>query len=427
MKKRFLLAVLPALLVLSACQAGPKSKNNDIFLEDTLAHDEIFGAEKLENRALMPRKLGDDPVIHPDNDPSIGVQSKVEDGKVSFRFVAAVTFSESNLAPTNAVWTRTVSDPDGQTYPKDTGSFECTTAYTKLSNGGSPYSIDDFNNAQTPITSYTHFVVYTLRNIPLSTYGDNYVCAYLNLSGEGGLNQRTKAVVISVDQSIKYTHDAALGVSFITGTFGGNPGVINATSIRTSESDQNKATFEDLRLSKGDSFVINEFYLTKLYVKSVPQFSGDSSYFFANDNGKMKANFAGKYNLYLNKSDEIHTTGSELVRPIYVDTSSVSWWGENRVAALWAFGGSESSQWIGLSRIGTSNMFVTADPIDPSEFKNFLVVDMIAGETEPSWDDGKVNNQTVNSSNIPTTGKTDCIKIANEKDGSNWKISWVVR
>ena len=433
MKKRFLLAVLPALLVLSACQAGPKNKDNNIFLEDTLAHDEIFGAEKLEDRALMPRRLGDDPVVHPDNDPSIGVQSKIEDGKVSFRFVAAVTFSESNITPTNAVWTRTVSSPDGQTFPKDTGSFGCTTAYTKLSNGGSPYLIDDFNNAQNPKTSFTHFVVYTLRNIPLDSYSDYYVCAYLTLSGEGGLNQRTKAVAISVDQSKKYTHDPFLGVSFVTGTFGGNPGVVNATSIRTSEDDDNKAEFKNLSLSENDTFVINEFYNTKLYVKGASKFGGNSSYYFANNNGSIKANFAGKYNLFLNKSDEIHTTASDVVRPLYVSLKNVSWWtGDSAWTAIYAFNNSTNvHHWYKTSASG--NYLVSSAAINPTIYDQIIVVRMKSESSNKQEDqlsfDDKYYNQTKDLEILDDETK-DCVYVSDTGVGDNGNTkdaSWGTR
>lgn len=430
MKKRFLLAVLPALLVLSACQAGPKSKNNNIFLEDTLAHDEIFGAEKLEDRALMPRKLGDDPVVHPDNDPSIGIQSKVENGKISFRFVAAVTFSESNITPTNAVWTRTVSSPDGLTFPKDTGTVACTTAYTKLSNGGSAYLISDYNQAQDPDTSYTHFVVYTLRNIPLETYSDYYVCAYLTLSGEGGVNLRTKAVAISVDQSKKYTHDPILGVSFITGTFSGNPDVINATSIRTSEEDQNKASFEGLTISKDDTFVINEFYNTKLYVKNVSNFTGEnngSSNYFTNDNNKMKATYAGKFDLFLNKSDQIYTSASKVVTNgyLYVDVN-VSWWGDASAwTAVYAYKGNKednTGKWYSLASQNWGNQFRTHtdDAFFTSEmyaagFTDVAVCRLKTGVNLPNdktqWDSSITHN--VYSVSLKTNGLEDCVYLYN--------------
>ena len=112
MNKKALLVVLPALLVLSACQIGPKSKDNNIFLEDTLAHEELFGGVDFCGVNTNIRKV--DPVEHPDNDPTIGIQSQQEEGnKVSFRFVAAVSIAPENLESTVANWTRTVSDKDG--------------------------------------------------------------------------------------------------------------------------------------------------------------------------------------------------------------------------------------------------------------------------------------------------------------------------
>ena len=188
MKKKILLAVLPALLVLSACQAGPKAKDNNLFLEDTLAHDEIFGNVALEARSLQPRRLGEDPVEHPDADNfAIGVQSQVENtGYISFRFVAAVRFASSELDPTQAVWSRKVSYTNGNA-KKVFGTFPSTTAYTKISNGGSAYTIDDYNSAHelTGDNQFTHFVVYTLRNVPVDS-NDYYVSTYLTLSTKEG-------------------------------------------------------------------------------------------------------------------------------------------------------------------------------------------------------------------------------------------------
>ena len=91
MKKRFLLGILPALLALSSCtfmESATVVKGNE-FLEDTLAHDELFAGQ----RALQPKRaIGDIENPDTDSDPAIGIQSIVQDGKVSFRFVAAVAF-----------------------------------------------------------------------------------------------------------------------------------------------------------------------------------------------------------------------------------------------------------------------------------------------------------------------------------------------
>lgn len=308
--KKALLAVIPALLVLSACQAGPKANDNKTFLEDTLAHEELFGQATLVQPNV--RKVGSDPIEHPDvSDPSIGVQSKVEDGKVSFRFVAAVTFTENNITPTVAKWYRTVSAPDGSVYSTYDGEYACTTAYKKLSNGGSAYDIQDFNEAHGNST-YTHFVVYTIRNIPVSTYGNYYVAAYLNLSGEGGVNQTTKVVATTVNEANQWAFDGEQGEFFITGNIGGSQKLIEASAKRV---HNNHAEFEYIDFAAGDTFVINEFYKTDFMVHNaveVLQYTGNTKITscFENDgfgNIKVKASMGGSYGLYLNGSNQLYT------------------------------------------------------------------------------------------------------------------------
>ena len=322
MKSKNLLFLLPALLVLSSCQAVPQANNlkEDILIEDTLAHDEIFGNDFI-GRKIAPNKLGDDPVSHPDSDAAIGVQTKVDDkgtvstadDLISFRFVAPVKFEEGQLAPTTAVWTRTVSKPDGSEYPMDTATYECTEAYTQLEEGAGVYTIAQFNEAQEPDTDYTHFVVYTLRNIPLETYGDYFVSAYLTLSGEGGVNQVSKAVVSTVNPATyQAAYVAADGHYYLDGTFNGTPGIIPATSVRA---DGNKANFNNLDLVAGDTFVIKEFYNSKLYVHSFAEmatYDGNdkiASCFEADGSGnvKVKESKGGSYDLYFNSSNRLYT------------------------------------------------------------------------------------------------------------------------
>lgn len=428
MKKTFLIALLAGSM-LASCATAAKvnvNSNKNIMLEDTLAHDEVFGAQS--NGFVKPFRLGDDPVEHPDSDSSIGVQWTDDGTYVSFRFVAAVTFTNENIGPTNAVWTRTVSSPDGSSFPKDTGTFECTKAYTKISNGGGAYDITDFNAAQEPDTSYTHFVVYTLRNIPKATYGDYYVCAYLNLSGEGGVNQQTKAIAITVNRSETYVHNAYLGAFFMEGTFNGTPDIIEPTSVRETEGADNKATFEGLSLHKDDSFVIKEFYGTKLYVKGSARFSGNSDYYFADDSGSIKANFDGTYNLFLNKSDEIHTTASNVVRPIYVSLKNVSWWGTGAWTAIYAFNNSTStSRWYKTSESG--DYLVSSAAIDPTVYDQLTVVRMNNSAKEKAenalvWED-KYYNQTEDLT-IPHNTVNECVYI-NNSDGETKTASWGAR
>ena len=308
MKKKCLLGILPALLVLSSCQAAPRANvlKEETFIEDTLAHDEIFGNQSF-GRKITPYKLGDDPVEHPDNDPAIGVQTKIEGEYISFRFVAAVEFTNENIGPTNAVWKRTVSKPDGQVH-MDTDTIECATAYTKLGTDGDAYTIEEFNAAQEPDTSYTHFVVYTLRGIKLANYSDYYISAYLTLSGEGGVNKTTKAIVTTVDTSIyQAAYAPTEGHYYLEGTINGTPNRVPASRVRNGS---NKAEFEYVDFVAGDVFTINEFYDTKLYIHGSSEclfYEGSTKInsCFEDDETsahriRVKTSMDGSYGLYLN-------------------------------------------------------------------------------------------------------------------------------
>ena len=424
MKKKFLLAVLPALLILSACQAGPKANVcEDVFPEDTLAHEEIFGDVALPQPGI--RKV-ENPIVNPGDEPTIGVQSKVEDGKVSFRFIAAVNIDNANLVSTVAKWKRTVSKPDG-TYPMDTAEYACEKVYTSLSSGGSEYTIGAYNTAHG--TSYSHFVVYTLRNITISGREKYYVSAYLTLSE--GTTSKTKAIVTSVDETIQRSYDPALGTSFITGEFDGTPDVKYPTFIRDDSEDANKAEFTGISLKKDDTFVINEFYETKLYIKNTAKFTGDnnhSGYYFADESGEMKANYDGSYNLFLTKSDQVYTTGSNVVTDgkLYVDVN-VSWWDDASAwTSVYAYKGTlgvdSVGKWFALTGTFWGNTFRAPTEEDFFTSANYaigythiVVCRLKNGTNLPAdktvWDTSIIHNQY--SVSLLTNGYEDCAYLYN--------------
>lgn len=441
MKKKYLLTILPALLVLSSCQVAPKANElkEDIFIEDTEAHDEIFGNYS-KGRKIAPYKLGDDPVTHPDSDASIGVQALVDDkdtpstadDTISIRFVAPVTFGEGQLDPTEAVWTRTVSSPDGSSTPKAFGTVASTHAYTQLQNGGGVYTIAQFNEAQEPDSAYTHFVVYTLRDIPLETYANYYVSAYLTLSGEGGVALTTKAVVTTIDPSIfqaAYNHSD--GLFFVSGTVNGSEQIVNATTVREGG---NKCSFENLNLAAGDNFVIKEFYDTKLEIHGSSIYRGDVCDFDLNDDdvgGKIGINYAGKYNLYLKYVDdhnELWVTASNLVRPMYIKTEYVKgdWFAAEPKIRLWCVK-DDIGAWVDLKTVAAQDLYVTDGNFDPTTYDYIIVARTDA--TEPgTWWNQTINVGDLNRSDSDSNGAAkilNCIAIWNEKDGSNhYKYGW---
>ena len=157
MKKRLLLGLLPFALVLSACAGASTKVDNNLFVEDTLVHEEIFGG--VDNVGFAPRRnltpVGTDVI-------PIGVQySTVAAGKVSMRFVAAIKVDgadaaakQAALAHTTAVWTRSVYDENGDKILTEREStIVATKAYDAINDGGATLSIGSYQGG-----AYSFFV-----------------------------------------------------------------------------------------------------------------------------------------------------------------------------------------------------------------------------------------------------------------------------
>ena len=439
MKNKLILAVLPVLLIATACQARPQNREvSNIFLEDTLAHDEIFENDNSLTRGLKPLRVGDDPVEHPDNDPAIGIQYAIDnkgtaeenDDTISFRFVAAVTFTNENIGPTVAKWTRTVSKPNGDPYTAafDTKQVDCERAYKRISNGGGAYTIDQFNAAQDPDTTYTHFVVYCLRNIPLDgTYDDYYISAYLSLTS--GASQTTKAVAINVKRTESYSYNPSDGAFMLDGVIDGTQQIVQASSIRQ---DGNKAAFENVDLDAGDSFVIKEFYNTKLEIHGSSTFKGEVCGFNLNDDdGKIGINYSGRYTFYLKyveSKNELWAKALKVVRPMYVKTQYVEgeWFSAAPKIRLWCVK-NDIGSWVDLKTVTSQKLYVTNGNFDPTAYDYLIVARTDASNINNWW------NQTINVGDINSRLDSDsnggakvlnCIAVWTTKQGNNYEYGW---
>lgn len=262
MKRKLLLGLLPSLLILSSCArvsneqvAEPKENIPEpAFVEDTEAHDEIFGKVGFGGQSLSVRKLVD----VESSAPAIGIQTKEDGANISIRFVAAVNFGE-NLGTATAKWTRALFGTDGHPISAKYQRAEkpCAKAYDELADteeDGGSLTIEEFN-ARTPGT-YTHFVVYTLLNIPKSTYKDDFLVAYLtvDLDGEGaGLPTVSKVVATTVDQNTQLSFNTT-----DTSYFGVKKTASGYESFARAENkkDGNHAQFDNITINSGESFVL---------------------------------------------------------------------------------------------------------------------------------------------------------------------------
>ena len=253
MNKKILLTVIPAMMVLSGCNplsdyaaAGVKM---NLFAEDTLAHDEVFkSADGGLKKALPFRANGAN-----SSEPRIAIQTMNEsEGYVSIRYVADVKIKDGDLANTSAVWTRTMYEADGDVVTgKEEDDFESTKAYTLVNDGGYALSIEDF-------PGYTHFVVYTMRNIPLATASDYLLNVSLSLdnSVDDTYDVETNIYATSVNLNKRFSFPKNQRNYFLEGRING---VDNATVPTIAAPDGSVARFEN-NFASGDSFYVCYYY-----------------------------------------------------------------------------------------------------------------------------------------------------------------------
>ena len=313
MKKRVLLALLPAAMMLTAC-AGAGQKANDknlLFKEDTLAHEELFeqkGFGRIHKLSHLDSSL-----------PAIGVQksdvkeitvSGTPTNVVSIRFVAAVNLDSEHLADAHPVWTRVLYEEDGDGVLKGVDTLESTKAYTKINDGGSGTLPSAFGE-------YNYFVTYTMTNIPVA-----YNSCYFNVSlSLGGVSSRVLAT--TVDLSSHFSFKADSENFFLTGTV---KGVANdvAQDSPTRDSTNNAASFT-ADFDAGDSFKVVQKTNTIFKIWNGTNLQDEGSGFAKA--GDISVSTATRYCVFLNKTDQIYHAQYRLEKtPYYVRGTAAGGW-----------------------------------------------------------------------------------------------------
>lgn len=310
MKKK-LLILLPAILVLSACSGLQNNKeNNDVFLEDTLAHEELFGGNFVEHKlgeqnSLKPREQIRPYYAATPEQPNVGVQylkyKENETDYYAIRYVAAI----ESLSVT-AKWTRDVSGVNGNRKNFANLEVSVTNAYEQLSEAGAdgneapilPSSVD---------AKYNYFVVYTLRKIPMSEV-NSYLFGYLtitNLDGSSSSVSLARVSKLGGGNSFKIDHKTNTGY-FLRGRVQGTDNNVYPINDTPDSGYYGK---EQLTLTSGDSFGIFKIGLNGSNELDHFQFFGYESY--NNVDGKKIFPFVGRN--FAKDYTEILTTGTYVI------------------------------------------------------------------------------------------------------------------
>ena len=461
-KKRILLGLLPALLVLSSCQAVPNVGNetgprfipeDQQFLEDTEAHDEIFGDSVLSGD-LGVRKTPSIPATPVDDSiPTVGIQYKEEDEDyVSFRFVAAIKVADhdddgdvdaDDLAVINVKWIRGIFKGDGTPYKTmNTDPIISTKAYTSLAakNNVDLYSIEDLNTAKG--THYTHFVTYTVLHVPVA-HPDYYFL--VNVSYEDTLNGTVASsapLITSIDRKTQFVSaDMEFGYNLIKKTSSGFTRIDPAGEPGSG----NLAKFEDVALNADESIIVVYYYMEigggepdfntmRFKVYNYNDKGTNGSYFFAAEEGFAKVNFKATYTFELTDAGKINVSASNIVRKLYVslaDGSVNSWWeGEGVFTAVFAYVYGVGGEWFTLTKV-SEHLYVTDNVVDPDTYDRVIVarIDNSIKNNASStwWDSGKVYNQTQGDDLAPTLPHNTTHDHAYVKRTNDWSplyIDW---
>lgn len=243
MKAKLLLGLLPAILALSSCAGvAPKDEveNFEFFQEDTLIHDELFD----DSQSVFLTKAIKNLAPVDSSEPRIGVQKSTTytynaTSCVAIRFVAAVNLP--NIEEASVQWDRAVYTDSGSVHNSISGLLDVEKAYTTISDDNGDVSISSY-------PGYTHFVTYTVRNVPVD-HEDYVVTASLTVNGVS--NNKTVATSIDLTRQVAFPKDTT--GYFLAGTFNGNPGIAIEEEYFVGEND--KTAFVR-GMKEGDSFLV---------------------------------------------------------------------------------------------------------------------------------------------------------------------------
>ena len=139
MRKKILLGILPAFLLLTSCNlsSNTKSRNEEPQFIEKADDEDNFENLEFNN----PYRIIDPVEYDPCSVTSLGVQTKLEEsGKISIRFIAAIEIDDTNdddeidaaeLAAITLTWNREMYKADGSVL-KAAADFVSDKVYTKV-------------------------------------------------------------------------------------------------------------------------------------------------------------------------------------------------------------------------------------------------------------------------------------------------------
>ena len=390
MNKSILLALLPIALVLSSCSSNPKPINQNKMIEDTAAHEEIFGAlsHDIIAKPLANKSLPDGVSLYK---PAIAFQRKNNnDGTYSVRFVAAM-----QSATDSAVWTRSVHNTSGQVAQgKGKANVEVTGVYSTINNDGEPSHAVDIE-AEDGTKPYDCYAVYCLLNIP-SSFSSYYVDAYISVTdGDSTVSSSVGSLnVANADDYMKYElGESSRYVAEVNGV------------MRESDSlDGNHMTYYSANLKANDKltalYIDNDnLTYTRYGYSSLVRSNPD---FIEGTNNQISVKYDGTYNIFFNSDNQF-----SFQKKVYFQ--GPSWWTNN-----YASGGIEGRH--NGSEYNSYNMDYIEYSEDVHKYSAFMDISYYT-EVQFYRQEGSSRHNHTGFTSFPTDGKNCYTRYSNESGG----------
>ena len=311
MNKKVLLIALPLTLALSGCSHIKPIPVNQM-IEDTLAHEEIFGSfdDASFSKKLAPNYALNEGELYT---PLISFQHKSNnDGTYSVRFIATIESKSMDI-----VWTRSVHDLSGSTSGgKSKDTKQVNTIYESLSDNGVRVWAKDVVEKDDELGTkpFNYYAVYCLLNIPNSV-SSYYIDAFVTVTlGEASKNSFVGSVnVADKTKYMKYSLEA--GDRYIAK-------VNNEIQESGALSNGNHFALDSISLKKNDKFYVyslNTNALTYTRYGYSNNIGSASSNFEMGSEDEIVAKFDGTYKLFLNGQDKYY-----FQKKVYF--KGPSWW-----------------------------------------------------------------------------------------------------
>lgn len=405
MSKKLLLLALPALMVMSSCTYMQSATKVELFKEDTVANEKVFGELQPMNLGVPNVDPGDDPTWT--KAPKVGVQFKSytesEVDYLAVRFVAAIADTDGMTA----TWSRAVSEKNSNQIKPMAHDKVSSVKYDALNNGGTPKA------ATSEGSGYNKYVVYSMYNIPASQ-DESYVAAYLTLSKDGETDVVSKVIATQLDGSYYFSFDAADLVKdgyFLQTTSGIVKQKADADTDPANDAKDN-AFFENVNLVANEEFGLFRF------TSSCFQFFGYDKFWNSNDEGDAENMHSsqsyvkaadldqfgelylnGKYDFYVNKYNFVFTAPKD-VDVTFSFTPSEHWKEASAIFYLYGFNGEGDDGWVKFNETATAGVY--SAHAEHWSFTKLIYVRKNPANDAGNWD-GKWNqsgNIDVNFSNL---------------------------